>query len=90
MPCNLNAVCFIDQHNEIARTSNFVVNAVGVVNSYQLNANIFVHIVAFYPRDTSSDSDLERFERGDIIRVQGRFSIVETDVDGSKVKVIKV
>jgi hypothetical protein len=86
MPCNLNAV---DQHNETARTSNFVVNAVGVVNSYQQNVNIFVHIVAFYPKD-SRNSDLERFEKGDIIRVQGRFSIVETDVSGNKVKVIKV
>jgi hypothetical protein len=70
---------------------NFVVNAVGIVNSRQQNINIFVHIVAFYPKDTTSgNNDLERFEKGDIIRVQGRFSIVETNVDESKIKVIKV
>jgi hypothetical protein len=91
MPCNLNAICYIDQHTEIARTSNFVVNAVGIANSYQQNINIFIHIVAFYPKDTTSgNSDLERFEKGDIIRVQGRFSIVETNVDENKIKVIKV
>ena len=91
MPCNLNAICYIDQHNETARTSNFVVNAVGVVNSYQQNINIFVHIVAFYSKDTTSkNSDLERFKKGDIIRLQGRFSIVETEVDNSQIKIIKV
>jgi hypothetical protein len=91
MPCNLNTICYIDQHTETARTLNFVVNAVGIVNSRQQNINIFVHIVAFYPKDTTSgNNDLERFEKGDIIRVQGRFSIVETNVDESKIKVIKV
>ena len=35
-------------------------------------------------------SDLERFNKGDIIQVQGRFSIVETKVDEDKVNVIKV
>ena len=28
--------------------------------------------------DVSRDCDLERFKKGDIIRVQGRFSIIET------------
>ena len=90
MPCNLNVICYIDQHSKIVRTSNFVVNAVGVVNPRHQNTNIIVHIVAFYPKDTTKNSDLERFSKGDIIQVQGRFSIVKTNVDDSKVKVIKV
>jgi len=90
MPCNLNVICYVDQHSEIVRTSNFIVNAVGVVNSRHQNTNIFVHIVAFYPKDTSKHSDLERFNKGDIIQVQGRFSIVETKVEEDKIKVIKV
>lgn len=90
MPCNLSVICYVDQHNEIVRTSNFVVNAVGIINSRLQNTNIFVYIVAFYPKDTTKNSDLERFNKGDIIQVQGRFSIVETNVDDSKIKVIKV
>src|SRR2546421_9889127 len=90
MPCNLNVICYIDQHNKTARSSNFVVNAVGIVNSRHQNVNIFVHITAFYPKDMTRDSSLERFDKGDIVQVQGKFSITETDVDGTKIKIIKV
>lgn len=92
MPCNLTVICYIDQHNEAARKSNFVVNAVGVVNSCHQNTNIFVHITAFYPKEVTRNNDIEieRFSKGDIIQVQGKFSIIETEVDGSKIKVIKV
>ncbi|CAI2201849.1 16225_t:CDS:2, partial [Funneliformis geosporum] len=81
MPCNLNAICFIDQHNETPGKSNFVVTAVGIISSRQQNTNIFIHIIAFYPKNTTRDNDLERFEKGDIIKVQGKFSIIETEVD---------
>jgi len=67
-----------------------VVNAVGVVNSRHQSTNIFDHIVAFYPKDMTKHSDLERFNKGDIIQVQGRSSIVETKVDEDKVNIIKV
>ncbi|CAI2191033.1 11093_t:CDS:2 [Funneliformis geosporum] len=82
MPCNLNVICFIDQYNETPEKFNFVVTAVGIISSRQQNTNIFIHIIAFYPKNTTRDNDLERFEKGDIIRVQGKFSIIETEVDG--------
>ena len=44
----------------------------------------------FYPKDSVKDSDLEKFKKGDIVKVQGRFSIIETEVNESKVKLIKV
>ena len=88
MPCNLSAICFIDQHNETLGKANFVVTAVGVVRSRHQNTNVFVHIIAFYPRDMTRDCDLERFKKGDIIKVQGRFSIIETEVEKSKIKLI--
>ena len=50
MPCNLNVICFIDQYNETPGKANFVANAVGIVASRHQNINIYVHIVAFYPR----------------------------------------
>jgi hypothetical protein len=59
MPCNLNTICFVDQYNEIPGKTNFVVNAVGIVSLRHQNINIFIHIIAFYPRDTIKDSDLE-------------------------------
>jgi hypothetical protein len=90
MPCNLDVICYIDQYNEVARKSNFVVNAVGIVNSRHQKVNIYVHIVVFYPKDDIRDNDLEKFNKGDIIKVQGRFSIVETEVEANKIKVIKV
>ena len=90
MPCNLNVICYIDQHNEVARKSNFVVNAIGIVNSHHQDTNIFVHITAFYPKEITRNDDLERFTKGDIVQVQGKFSIIETEVDGSKIKIIKV
>ena len=93
MPCNLNVICYIDQHTEVAKKSNFVVNAIGIVNSRHQNSNIFIHIVAFYPKDKfndNDDNDLERFNKGDIIQVQGRFSIVESEIDGNKINIIKV
>lgn len=90
MPCNLNTICYIDQHNEIARKSNFVVNVVEIVNSRHQNINIYVHIIAFYPKDITRDSDLERFIKGDIIQVQGKFSIIETEIDDNKIRIIKV
>ncbi len=83
MPCNLNAICYIDQHNETLGKSSFVVTAVGMVSSQHQNTNIFIHIIAFYPKDVTRDCDLERFKKGDIIRVQGRFSIIETEVEES-------
>jgi len=88
MPCNLNAICYIDQHNETLGKSNFIVTAVGVVSS-QCQNNIFIHIIAFYPKDVTKSCDLERFNKGDVIRVQGRFSIIETEVDENKIKLIK-
>jgi hypothetical protein len=90
MPCNLNVICYIDQHSESPGKSNFVVTAVGIISSRQQNINIFIHIIAFYPKDATRDSNLERFKKGDIIRVQGRFSIIETEVDGNNIKLIKV
>jgi hypothetical protein len=54
-----------------------VTNAVGIVCSGHQN----IHIVACYTKDTIKDSDLEKFNKGDIIRVQGRFSIIETEVN---------
>ena len=90
MPCNLNTICYVDQHNENLGKTNFIVTAVGIINSYQQNINIFIHIIAFYPKDITRSSDLERFKKGDVIRVQGRFSIIETEVDERKVKLIKV
>ena len=90
MPCNLNTICYIDQHNEIAGKSKFVVNAVGIISSRHQDTNIFIYITAFYPKDMTQDADLERFKKGDIIQVQGRFSITKTKVNDSKVKLIKV
>jgi hypothetical protein len=54
---------------------------VGIVCSRHQNINIYIHIIDFYPKDTIKDSDLEKFNKGDIIRVQGRFSIIETEVN---------
>lgn len=90
MPCNLNAICYIDQHSETLGKSTFVITAVGVIRSRYQNTNIFVHIIAFYSREMTRDCELERFNKGDVIRVQGRFSIIETEVDKSKIKLIKV
>jgi len=90
MPCNLNIICYINQHSEIAKKSNFVINAIGIVNFCHQKTNIFVHIIAFYPKEKVKDSDLERFNKGDIIKVQERFSIVETEADKNKIKMIKV
>ncbi|CAI2168432.1 3126_t:CDS:2, partial [Funneliformis geosporum] len=50
MPCNLNTICYIDQHNEMAEKSKFIANVIGIINT-----------------------DLERFKKGDIIQIQGRF-----------------
>jgi len=90
MPCNLNTICYVDQHSETLGKSNFVVTAVGIVSSRQQNTNVFIHIIAFYPKDITRDCDLERFNKGDIIRVQGRFSIIETEVDKNTIKLVKV
>jgi len=90
MPCNLNTICYVDQHSETLEKSNFVVTAVGIVSSRQQNTNVFIHIIAFYPKDITRDCDLERFNKGDIIRVQGRFSIIETEVDKNTIKLVKV
>ncbi|GES97191.1 hypothetical protein GLOIN_2v1781008 [Rhizophagus clarus] len=79
MPCNLNAICCIDQYNKTLEKSSFI--AVGIISSQHQNINIFIHIVAFYPKDVTQNCELERFKKGDIIRVQGRFSIIETEVD---------
>jgi hypothetical protein len=90
MPCNINTICYIDQHSKTVNKLNFVVNAVGIVNLRHQNINIYVHIIAFYQKDVTRDNDLERFAKGDIIQIQGKFSIIEIDVDESKVKLIKV
>jgi hypothetical protein len=90
MPCNISVICFIDQYSETTGKSNFISNAVGLVNSRSQNDNIYIHIVAFYPKELVKNSDLEKFKKGDIIKVQGRFSIIETEVNESKIKLIKV
>lgn len=90
MPCNLDVICYIDDYNEVARNSNFVVNAVGIVRSRHQKINIYVHIVVFYPKDEDQNNNLDKFNKGDIIKVQGRFSIIQTEVEGSKIKIIKV
>ncbi|PKY46714.1 hypothetical protein RhiirA4_461656 [Rhizophagus irregularis] len=60
MYCNLNTICYIDQHNETVRKSSFVVNAMSIVNSQHQNINIYVHIIAFYPKDIIQDNVLEK------------------------------
>jgi len=70
MPCNISVICFVDQYSETAGKSNFIANAVGLVNSRNQNINIYVHIVAFYPKDSVKDTDLEKFKKGDIITVR--------------------
>ncbi|CAI2182501.1 8158_t:CDS:2 [Funneliformis geosporum] len=81
MPCNLNTICYIDQHNKTAEKSKFIANVVEIISFQHQNINIFIHITAFYPKNTTQDTDLERFKKEDIIQVQGRFSVTETDVD---------
>ena len=90
MPCNINAICFVDQYNETSGKSNFIANAVGLVNSRHQNSNVYVQIVAFYPKDSAKDNNLEKFNKGNIIKVQGRFLIIEMKVNKSKIKLIKV
>ena len=51
MPCNISVICFIDQYSETIGKSNFISNAVGLVNSQNQNNNIYIHIVAFYPKE---------------------------------------
>lgn len=70
MPCNLDIICYIDEYKEVARKSNFVVNAVGIVSSRHQKINIYVHIVAFYPNEEIRDNNLEKFNKGDIIIVK--------------------
>ena len=77
MPCNISVICFVDQCSETIGKSNFIANAVGLVNSQHQNTNVYVHIVAFYLKDSAKDSDLEKFNKRDIIKVQSRFSIIE-------------
>ncbi len=38
----------------------------------------------------TQDANLERFKKGNIIQVQGRFLITEIEVNNNKVKLIKV
>ncbi len=92
MPCNFNTICYIDEHNEMPTKSNFITNAMRIVNSRHQKSNVFIYIITFYPKDINMtrDSDLERFKKGDIIQVQGRFLIIETEVDNDKIKLIKV
>ena len=65
--------------------SNFVVTAVGVTScSLHQNTNIFILIVAFYPKDGARTGDLKRLIKVtfiNIISVQGRFSISKIKVD---------
>ena len=63
--------------------SNFVVNAIGIVNSQHQSTNIFIHIIAFYPKDMTKHSDLERFkEIKDNIRVlKSKLDIPQTELN---------
>jgi hypothetical protein len=90
MPCNISVICFVDQYSETSGKSTFVANAVGLVNSQHQNINIYIHIVAFYPKYSTKDNDLEKFTKGNIIKVQGRFSMIKTEVNENKNKIIKV
>ena len=90
MPCNLNVICFVAQHSETPTKSNFIVNLLGVAYSRNQEVNIYVYITAFYPKDGSKTRDLDRFKKGDVIQVQGRFTITETEAEGNKIKVLKV
>ena len=40
--------------------------------------------------DNTRNNDLEKFEKGNIVQVQGRFSIIETNIYEEKIKMIKV
>jgi len=60
MPSNLNVICFVDQHNGTPGKSNFVVTAVDIISSRQQDTNIFIHIIAFYPKDTTRDNNLKK------------------------------
>ena len=90
MSYNISVICFIDQYSETTGKSNFISNAVGLVNSRHQNTNVYIHIVAFYPKDSTKDSNLEKFNKGNIIKVQDRFLIIEMEVNKSKIKLIKI
>ena len=47
MSCNINVICFIDQYSEMPGKSNFVVNAVGIINPQYKSDNVYVQIVFF-------------------------------------------
>ena len=91
IPCNISVTCFVAQHSETPTKSNFITNSVGVVDSRSQRINIYVHITAFYPKDGTKTCDLDRFSKGDVIHVQGRFTIIDSETDnGDKVKILKV
>ncbi|CAG8667156.1 7544_t:CDS:2 [Funneliformis caledonium] len=46
-----------NEHNETLTKSNFITNAVGIVNSQHQKSNVFIYITAFYPKDINMTRD---------------------------------
>ncbi|RHZ86990.1 hypothetical protein Glove_41g126 [Diversispora epigaea] len=79
MPAHISTICYIESRTENTSPNNFIVNAVGVINSKDQEDKTYLQITAFYSLDENKPCDLSKFELNDVIQVEGRFLITEND-----------
>jgi hypothetical protein len=79
MPTKIDTILCITDHSESPVKNFFLVEVIGIARLTYQNDEIPYQLVSFYPKDSSIPTPLERFSNGDVIRISGKFTILNKD-----------
>ena len=91
MPCKIDTIAYIHDYKEQPLKDSFIVNAIGYCKTKFQEEDYMIHIVAFYPLDSSVEYNVGRFNKNQFVKISGKCTIDEKDVeDDTKFKYFKV
>ena len=88
--CITEVISYITNIEETPKNDSFLMNAIGVVSTTFQTEGLMSHLIIFYPKDPSIETKIQRIKKDDVVRVAGKFTIEEKNLEDHQVTFIKV
>nr|CAG8566877.1 16083_t:CDS:2 [Entrophospora candida] len=87
--CITKVISHITNIEETPKNDSFLMNAIGVVSTTFQTEGLMSHLIIFYPKDPSVETKIQRIKKDDVVRVAGKFTIEEKNIEDRQVTFIK-
>nr|CAG8509989.1 8044_t:CDS:2 [Entrophospora candida] len=88
--CITKVISHITNIEETPKNDSFLMNAIGVVSTTFQTEGLMSHLIIFYPKDPSVETKIQRIKKDDVVRVAGKFTIEEKNIEDRQVTFIKI